>query len=110
MELLGWELRLHRADQQLQFRRNNALVGWVSAIHRTAYHGSVLRVVSVCEGFRTTADRDRATGTGVVVGKPPGKEPAGSCGKEYAAAAYGDLIAVGRVAEAVKAPGSCDWR
>jgi len=26
-----------------------------------------------------------------------------------AAAAYGDLIAVGRVAEAVKAPGSCDW-
>src|SRR5438270_11085707 len=34
--------------------------------------------VRCCEGFRTTADRDRATGTGAVVGKPPGKEPAGS--------------------------------
>jgi hypothetical protein len=30
------------------------------------------------QGFRTTADRDRATGTGAVVRKRPGKEPAGS--------------------------------
>src|SRR6516162_11105391 len=28
-----------------------------------------------CEGFRTTADCDRAIGTGAVVRKRPGKEP-----------------------------------
>ena len=64
--------------------------------------------VGFCEGFRTTTDRDSATGTGAVVRKRPGKEPAGSWGKECAAAAYGDLIAVGRVLGAVKAPGSSD--
>jgi hypothetical protein len=64
--------------------------------------------VSFFEGFRTTAHRDSGAGTEAVVGKPPRKEPAGSRGRE-GAARYGDLIAVGRVAEAVKAPGSCDW-
>jgi hypothetical protein len=33
-----------------------------------------------CEGFRMTAHRDVAAGTGAVVGKPPWKEPAGSFG------------------------------
>ena len=34
--------------------------------------------VFLCEGFRTTADRDSATGTAAVVRKRPEKEPAGS--------------------------------
>ena len=33
--------------------------------------------VRKCEGFRTTAHRDSGAGTGAVVGKRPGKEPAG---------------------------------
>jgi hypothetical protein len=35
------------------------------------------REVSFCEGFRTTAHRDSGAGTGAVVPKRPGKEPAG---------------------------------
>jgi hypothetical protein len=31
----------------------------------------------ICVGFRMTAHRDFAAGTGAVVGKPPMKEPAG---------------------------------
>jgi hypothetical protein len=33
--------------------------------------------VCLCEGFRMTANHDDAVGTGAVVRKPPGKEPAG---------------------------------
>src|SRR4051812_21255707 len=35
-----------------------------------------------CEGFRMTAHRDDAAGTGAVVRKPLGKEPAGSADAE----------------------------
>jgi hypothetical protein len=83
-----------------EFGRNHVPMGIKS---------SASTIVGFCEGFRTTTDRDSATGTGAVVRKRPGKEPAGSWGKECAAAAYGDLIAMGRVAEAVKSPGCSDW-
>ena len=33
-------------------------------------------IVNFCEGFRTTADRGGATGTGAIVRKRSGKEPA----------------------------------
>jgi hypothetical protein len=38
---------------------------------------SLAEKVRFCEGFRTTAHRDSGAGTGAVVRKPPGKEPAG---------------------------------
>jgi len=41
-------------------------------------HSLVEAKVRLCEGFRTTAGQDSATGTGAVVRKRPGKEPAGS--------------------------------
>src|ERR1700745_4108726 len=46
-------------------------------------------------------------GTGAGVGKPPGKKPAESGGRE-GAARYGDLTVAWLMAEAVKAQGSCD--
>jgi hypothetical protein len=58
--------------------------------------------VWIFEGFRTTAHRDGGGRHGAVVGKPPGKEPAGRRGKE-GAARYGDLTLAWRMAEAVKA-------
>src|SRR5579863_5834402 len=46
----------------------------------------------VCEGFRMTAHRDGWAGTGAVVRKPPGKEPAG-CGAQRCRTLYGDFTA-----------------
>jgi hypothetical protein len=42
----------------------------------------------ICEGLRTPARREIATGTRAGVGKPPGKEPAGGCALSVAGAVW----------------------